>query len=178
MKPKMKLTDKIESVFSSRLKPAQVSLPDELLKHVDSDVEDALWFSGRDWHELTWLDWQHHSSAIFFFDADAFAYYLPSVLILSAQQPNEWMNAAHSLVGQLDRSPDPSGWTEDFASRFLGLNRAELNLLKEWLLYICEYDSYRGYGPAGSGPGETFGRAFDTLDLLEKEVERRSAGGG
>jgi hypothetical protein len=94
-------------------------------------------------------------------------------LLLSAQNPNEWLYAAFSLISNLDHSPNPEGWTESLVS-FLGLNPAELDVLKEWLLYIiCDYDSYRGWGIAASGPGETFGRAFDTISLLQKEVERR-----
>jgi len=91
----MKLAATIEHVFSSRAKPAQVRLADEVIQ-LDDDVEDALWFSGRDWHELTWQNWQEHSDAIFFFDPEAFAYYLPSILLLSAQNPNESLNVAHS----------------------------------------------------------------------------------
>lgn len=175
MKPEMRLTDKIERVFSTRTKPAQVRLADDVLQ-LDFEVEEALWFSGRDWHEVTWQDWQDHDSAIFFFDSEAFAYYLPSVLLLSAQQPKEELAAANSLISQLDCSPDPKGWPEGFASRFLELNQSELGVLREWLLHVCQYTVYRRFGLAGSGPGDTFGRAFDTVNLLEKEVERRRGG--
>ena len=169
---KVKLSEKIERVFSTRPKPPQVRLDDEVIQ-LDDDVEDALWFSGHDWHELTWQNWQEHNDAIFFFDPEAFAYYLPSILLLSAQNPNESLNAADSLIGELDRTPDPEEWPEGFVNRFIELNRAELDILKEWLLQVCEYLPYRGWGIAASGPGDTFGRAFDTIDLLQKEVERR-----
>ena len=124
----MKIAEKIEHVFSHRTKPAEVRLADGVFQ-LDSDVEEALWFSGRDWHELSWQDWQEHSSAIYFFDAETFAYYLPSVLALSAQNPDGTLNAADSLINELDQSPDSEGWSEGFANRFLELNRAELNLL-------------------------------------------------
>jgi|SRR5215470_5922983 len=176
MTPEMTLNDKVERIFSSRPKPTQV-IDDGVLK-LDSDVEEALWFFGRDWRELTWQDWQAHSAAIYFFCPEAFAYYLPSVLRLSAQNPSEELMAADSLISQLDCSPEPEGWPEGIASRFLGLNAAELDVLKEWLLQVCEYVPYRRWGIAGSGPGDTFGRAFDTLDLLQKEVERRRFGNG
>ncbi|HET8823509.1 MAG TPA: hypothetical protein VFM77_00145, partial [Terriglobales bacterium] len=71
----MTLAEKIEHVFSSRTRPAQV-VPDQVLQF-DSDVEEALWFSGRDWRDLTWQDWQEHSCAFYFFRPEAFAYYLP-----------------------------------------------------------------------------------------------------
>ena len=167
----MPLAEKIERAFSSRSKPAVVRIADGVFQ-LDSDVEDALWFSGRDWHELTWEDWREHSSAIYFFDCEAFAYYLPSVLLLSGQNPNEWLQAADSLINDLDRSPDPEWWTEGLERRFLSLNRSELDVLKEWLLEICNYTPYKGVGLAAAGPGDTFGRAFDTLNLLQKEVER------
>jgi hypothetical protein len=174
---KLILSEKIERVFSTRPTPAHVRLADEVIQ-LDDDVEDALWFSGRDWHELTWQNWQEHSAAIFFFDPEAFAYYIPSILLLSAQNPNESLNAADSLIGELDRTPDPEEWSEAFVSRFLELNLAELDMLKEWLLEVCEYVPYRRSGIAASGPGDTFGRAFDTLDLLRKEVERRRLSSG
>lgn len=168
----MKLTEKIERAFAARPKPAQVRLADDVLQ-LDSDVEESLWFSGRDWHGLTWKDWQDHSSAIFFFDPEAFAYYLPSMLLLSVENPGESLTVADSLISQLDRSPDVEGWTEGFAGHFLELNPAELDVLKEWLLQVCEYAPYKRWGIAASGPGDTFGRAYDTVDLLQKEIERR-----
>lgn len=172
----MNLAEKIERAFASRPKPTQV-IGDNVLQ-LDSDVEEALWFSSRDWHELTWQNWQEHSCAIYFFDPGAFAYYLPSVLLLSAQNPNDSLNAADSLISVLDCSPDPEWWTDGLQRRFLGLNLAELNVLKEWLLQICEYVPYKGLGFSASGPGDTFGRAFDTVDLLQKEVERRRLASG
>lgn len=177
----MNLPEKIERVFSSRPKPAQVRLADDVLKHDpdmkflrdDPDVKDAIWFSGRDRHELTWQNWQEHASALSFFDAGGFVYYLPSVLLLALQNPSDWLSAADSLIGQLDRTPDPEGSHDVFDSRFLELNRAELEVLKEWLLQVSEYAPYKSWGIAASGPGDSFGRAFDYVDLLQKEVERR-----
>ena len=173
----MTLAEKIERVFSHRPKPAQVRLDDGVIQ-LDFEVEEALWFSGRDWRELTWQDWQEHSSAIYFFDPEAFAYYLPSVLVLSAHNPSVSLFAADSLINELDQSPDTEGWKLGLASRFLVLNSAELAVLKEWLLQVCEYVPYKRWGIAGSGPGDTFGRAFDTVDLLQKEVERRLRANG
>jgi hypothetical protein len=168
----MTLADKIKSTFAFRQMPDEVVTPLEL-QQLDSDVEEALWFSGRDWHGLTLRDWLEHPCAILFFSSDAFAYYLPSVLLLSIENPTEYLDVANSLISQLDRSPDTQGWTENFVNRFLALNVAELEVLKEWLLQICEYVPYKRWGIAASGPGDTFGRAYDTVDLLQKEVERR-----
>jgi hypothetical protein len=117
----MNLAEKIERAFAGRQMPLDLVGAGNLV-HPDSDVEDALWFIGRDWHDLTWQDWQEHSSAIHCFVPDAFAYYLQSVLLLSSQNPGEDLMAADSVIYELDQSPDGEGWTEGLVSRFLGMN--------------------------------------------------------
>lgn len=171
------LSEKIERTFGKRSRPTQVILDNRSLQ-LDADVKDALWFSGRDWHELTWGDWQDHSSAIFFFDPSSFAYYLPSILLLSHANPRDSLLVANSLISLLDRSPDTAEWTDDFANQFLILHPEELEVLKEWLIDVCEYVPYRRWGIAASGPGDTFGRAYETVDLLKTESERKHLADG
>lgn len=169
------LQEKIEAAFAGRTMPAEVIDPSVF--QFDSDVDEALWFAGRDWRELRWKDWLEHSAAPLFFSREAFAYYLPSLLLLSAQNPNDWSSAVDSLLGELDRSPSVEGWNEHFTRRFLGLRRAELDAMKEWLLCMCDSPFYRGYGYAACGPGERFARAFETVDLIQKELAQRESGG-
>jgi hypothetical protein len=172
----MTLQEKIECAFAGRRLPAELVEPEAYLQF-DSDVEEALWFAGRDWHELSWKDWLEHSSATLFFSREAFAYYLPSLLLLSAQNVSEWSYAVDSLIGELDRSPSVDGWNEHFTRRFLGLRSEELDVVKEWLLCLCESPCYRGYGVSASGPGERFARAFETVDLIQKELGQRQSDG-
>jgi hypothetical protein len=91
----MDLPEKIERAFAWREKPAEVVDPE---KHIqfDSDVEEALWFAGRDRHDIDWRDWQEHPEALGFFSRDALAYYLPSALLLSLRRPQEELVPASS----------------------------------------------------------------------------------
>jgi hypothetical protein len=173
----MTLAEKIERVFAHRAMPEAVVDMANCFQ-IDEDVEEALWFTGRDWHSITWDDWQKRPVAILFFSKRALGYYLPSVLLLSLQTPQQALNPAESLIWELDRSPSSEGWDDHFVSRFLGLKWTELDVLKGWLLQICEYTPYKRWGLAGSGPGDTFGRAFDTIDLLQKEIRRRPSTNG
>jgi hypothetical protein len=67
----MELSDKIRRAFASRPKPEEaVDVNNQI--QMDSDVEEGMWFSGRNWQEITWKDWQAHSSAIYYFSKDAF----------------------------------------------------------------------------------------------------------
>lgn len=167
----MTVQTRIEEVFAGRQRPAEVL--DSAVTQFDSDAEECLWFAGRDWHELTGKDWQEHRCAIYFFSPEAFAYYLPSLLLLSAQDPSAEMEAADVLISYLDLSPSVDGWPENFAPRFLELRSEELDVLKEWLLCICESPAYRGWGLSASGAGNRFGRAFETVNLLQEEIQRR-----
>jgi hypothetical protein len=92
----MELTEKIKTAFAWRVKPTEVVEPEQYIQF-DSDVQEALWFTGRDWHDIIWCDWQEHPVALGFFSRDAFAYYLPSVLLLSLQRPQEELVSASSI---------------------------------------------------------------------------------
>lgn len=80
------LINKIERAFS------QLQIPDEVVEmegrfQIDSDVEDGLWFRGRDWRELTNADWEKRHWGFGFLNSKASAYYLPSILVLAIQNP-------------------------------------------------------------------------------------------
>src|SRR5579864_4295114 len=96
----MTLSERIERAFEHR------EMPDSVVDmtnrfQIDSDVEEALWFTGRDWHSITWDDWQKHPVATTFFSKEALGYYLPRVLVLSLQRPQEALNPAESLIREL-----------------------------------------------------------------------------
>jgi hypothetical protein len=76
---------------------------------------------------------------------------------------------------ELDRSPSIDGSNDSFGGRLSGLHSQEYEVIKEWLLRLCEYVPYKRRGIAGSGSGDMFGRAFETVDLLQRETERLTA---
>jgi hypothetical protein len=126
----MNLTEKIEKAFASRPMPTQILDP-SACKHFDSDVEDALWFTGRDWHDITWMDWEDHSWGMTYLWGEVFAYYLPSVLILSLQLPEEPLLVADELIRRLDISPDVENLSPILTAQFLGLGSEEYDAIKE-----------------------------------------------
>jgi hypothetical protein len=168
----MELIEKIENAFAHRRIPTEVVEMEDRLQ-IDSDVEEALWFAGRNWREITRDDWEKHNCAVFFLSNEAFAYYLPSLLSLTVRDPEHPPDlVVDSLIHLLDRTPDVSQWDLAFASRFLRFSKEEYAVLKEWLVFASEIPSLNGYGISGSGPGDRFGRAFDNVNLLLEESER------
>ena len=116
---------------------------------------------------------EEHYVATSFFSKDAFAYYLPSLLLVSLNDQNSVLMAAQSVIWDLDRTPSTEGWNDLFIEHFLGLRFNEYEAMKEWLLQLCEYPAYKRCGNAGSGPGDSFGRTYDTVVLLQQESVRR-----
>jgi hypothetical protein len=102
--------------------------------------------------------------SIYAFTPEAFAYYLPSIVCLSIQFPEKWFFPVDSLLRVLDCSPVVEYWDSFIVTRLIGLKQEEYQVLKEWILWFSENP------PAGLEVD--FGRAFDTIDLLENETNR------
>jgi|JI6StandDraft_1071083.scaffolds.fasta_scaffold170594_2 hypothetical protein len=158
----MNFHEKVEQAFKHRPKPVNVI---GISGPLTTEYVDALWFTDRDWKEITWEDWELHRDAVYAFTPEAFAYYLPSILILSSQRPTEWFWPADALLQVLDRSPTVAYWDDFLLTRFMGLRVAEYEVLSEWLVYLSEHESF-------AAP-ETLARSFDTINLLQKETEKR-----
>lgn len=165
------LIDKIEKAFAHRPMPAEV-VNMEGRSQIDSDVDDALWFQGRDWRGLTRDDWEKRHWGVIFLSPGAFAYYLPSLLVLAIQDPQHYPDLTiQSFMMELDRSPGKANWDPPLTDRFFGWSTEEYEAMKDWLLFASENIPGLFHGAAASGPGDGFGRAFETIDLLQKETE-------
>lgn len=157
----MTLVDRIESAFAHRKRPTAIAAASS---PVTSEDEDALWFVGRDWRDVTLEDWRKYSDAYFRFTPDAFRYFLPSILRESAKDSGCSFLAADYLVNELDRSPDVNLWNASFLKRFFGLEPEEYSSLREWLLHMSA---------SGSDFREdALTRAYETVELLHRETEK------
>ncbi|UTY59606.1 hypothetical protein [Massilia sp. erpn] len=149
----MDLLNEVVAAFGGRIRPLVVCGPNG--RRCTGD-DDALWFAGKDWRALSHRDWTAHPEAIHFLTPEAFRYYLPSILALSIEAPEEWLWPADALLMVLDRSPVPEYWDEFILTRLLGLADSEYAALEKWLLFIAEHASY----------SHSIDRAFDTIGLL------------
>jgi hypothetical protein len=162
----------IERAFGRRSVPAQV-IEMEGRVQIDSDIDDALWFQGRDWRDLTVDDWRRRHWGFGYMSPEGFAYYLASVLTLTLKNSKEYPDlAVQSFLWQLDRSPGVENLDPHVSHRYLEFTKEEFETLKEWMLWACDNVPNVFYGVASGGPGDGFGRAFDTLLLLQAEAEK------
>ena len=166
------LIELIERSFGHRLIPAKAIEMEGRLQ-IDSDIDDALWFQGRDWRDLTLEDWRRKHWGFNFLSPEGYVYYLQSILILTLRNPKEYPDlAVDSFLWKLDRSPGVENLDPAIYDRYLPLTNEEFEALKQWILWACENIPDVFYGAASGGPGDGFGRAFDTLTLLQAEAER------
>ena len=157
----MTLRAQVEAAFSMRKNPSLVVEP---RSPVTPEQRDAIWFAGRHWREVSWQDWQSHPDAFYSFVPEAFVFYLPSVLIGAMTAPNCELLAADALIGMLDRSPEPYHWDAFMTARLVGLEPAEYEVLKAWLLSRSE--------EVKTSDEDSLIRAYETVDLLAQETER------
>jgi hypothetical protein len=157
----MTLKDKIKLAFEHRTMPQTLATPGARLT---GDDDNANWFSGKDWRDLTQEDWEVHYSAVAFFSREAFAYYLPSILSLTADGQCDLL-AADQIIGSLDRSPTIAHWDDWLSTRLLGLTDEEYEVMKEWLLSLSGCD-------IGFNGEDGLTRAYQTVDLLQQETNR------
>src|SRR5581483_5957611 len=158
--PALRLVRRIERAFAHRGKPQVLinrSVP------LDDD-EDALWFAGRDWREITAQDWNDHSDAFFRLAPDAFRYYLQSILCLVAKNPDESLLAADALVNCLDRTSNPEWWDQFLLDRLQGLEIDEYDAISGWIAMLSEKS--RCYKE------DSLTRAYQTIHLLHAEAEK------
>jgi hypothetical protein len=150
------MIDEIESAFAGRQRPDCVTkLP---ANDRDIDYVDTIWFSGRDWRELSREDWRAHQEAYAFLTPDAFAYFLPSILILSLRIPEEEFILVDRLEFDLATIRLDIDGEELARRRFGRLETRELETLLDWLAWRVE--SYASLSP------EEYARARGAIERL------------
>jgi hypothetical protein len=100
----------------------------------DSTLETLRIFSGRRWDEIAPLDLQQGWDAFSFFDARAYAYYLPSVMTLSLLD----FDKTHLSVLEIVEGLAASGDTIPQRAIMEHMSLDEAGLLFKWLNDIRE----------------------------------------
>ena len=139
-------------------------MPENLLgsRQLSEDEQgDVMAFAGKPWPEVTCQMVEDHSEAVFWFSPEAFCYYLPGLLScgVAAGRPN--LLAYDSILGMLDRSPEPAYWDDFFVARWPSLSVAECEACQCWLRWLESVGSAPPYE-------NTYARALKTLDLLKE----------
>lgn len=161
----MTLQESIKNAFAWRKMPECIIDSGNINQH-DSDVDDALWFTGRDRDTISREEWESHEAGISYFHKDAYAYYLPSLLGYAVDCPNEKFSPFNRLIVDMDVPLNIDDMNPVTASQLLGMKNEEYDVLKECIVYLSEFSAYDI--PRYHGPHDRLGRAFDMIDLIQE----------
>lgn len=153
--------EKISRAFAERSAPSVMTDSKQLS---DAEYEEVMSFHGMRWQDVTFEHVQRCPDAVFWFGPEAFCYYLPGMLSAGLKENRNDTNAYDSLIGCLDRSPEPDYWDDFFRPRWPLLTAAEVDAVAAWAqwLEIFEPDAYHP---------NTYERVQDTLTLLKWKAD-------
>lgn len=147
---------RIEAAFAGRPQPSVMT---DSLQLSDVEYEEAMAFKDVRWQEVTFAQVQRNSDAVFWFAPEAFCYFLPGILAAGLKEGRWDANAYDSLIGMLDRSPEPDNWDDFFLPRWMLLTADEVEAVAAWASWLAEVqpDAFHA---------NTYERVQDTLTLL------------
>jgi len=147
----------IEAAFARRAPPAVMT---DSLQLSDVEYAEVMAFDGLAWPEVTFAQVEAYADAVFWFAPEAFCYYLPGFLAAGLKEARWDTNAYDSLIGMLDRSPEPDYWDDFFRPRWTLLSAAETDAVAAWVRWFeaVQPDAFHD---------NTYERALATLALLK-----------
>lgn len=153
----------IQSAFADRAPPTVLSDSKQLS---DVEYEEVMVFDGMRWRDIEMSHVERGADAVFWFSPEAFCYYIPGFLTASLRENSLDSNAFDSIIGCLDRSPEPDNWDDFFAPRFTRFSIAELDAIAAWVRWVEMMlpDGFHEF---------TYGRVHDTLELLKLQAQDR-----
>ena len=153
----------IEAAFAHRARPEAMT---DSLQLSDAEYAEVMAFDGLAWCEVTFEQIEVNADAVFWFAPEAFCYYLPGFLAAGLREARLDSNAYDSLMGMLDRSPEPDYWDDFFRPRWTLLTAAELDAVAAWVRWFAavQPDAFHA---------NSYERALATLALLK---ERQTGG--
>jgi hypothetical protein len=155
--------DLIATAFPDRPPPKVMSDSKQLS---DTEYTEVMSYEGMRWQDVTFELVEDAPDAFFWFAPEAFCYYLPGILAAGLRD-NRWdSNAYDSLIGTLDRSPEPDYWDDFFLPRFELFSPLEIDAIAAWVKWLesVQPDAYLA---------NSYARALETLHLLKVRQARR-----
>ncbi len=124
-----------------------------------SEYLEAMNFHGLSWEVMDSDFLVKNSDALYAFTPEAFCYYLPAFLVHGFEHRQTPPVYVDTILGMLDRSPNPDLWDDSFRRRWTLLHVGECQVVEKWILALSECSE-------GAFDQLTLDRAFDTVQLL------------
>ena len=153
----------IGRAFAGREMPPTLT---DSLQLSDSEYAEVMSFRGLRWENVTFEQVRQCPDVVFWFSPEAFGYYLPGILAAGLTEARCDSNAYDSIIGMLDRSPEPDYWDDFFVPRWTRFSVDEIDGVAAWLDWLQAVQPDEAFS-------DTYRRAQDTLALLRMLAEDR-----
>ena len=150
----------VRGAFAGRAPPNEITDSKQLS---DSEYEEVMSFEGLHWQDVSVDLVEQAPDAVFWFSPEAFCYYLPGVLSAGIGAGRSDLLYFDTLIGCLDRSPEPDYWDDFFYPRFTLLSPQEIDAVSAWARWM-ELVQPEGYHEF------TYQRVQGTLELLRQRA--------
>lgn len=158
----MSIVDQIYVAFRCRSRPDATA---DTSRPLISDRLDAEHVGRHPREDLDWAFLQEHADALYAMTPESFRYYLPQFMVLSMRQSDVTPLFVSPIFQMLDAGPDETYWSDRFKLLWAGMTSDEYDAIKAWLIFMASTDG-------AWGDDVVLGRAFDTVDLLARDIER------
>lgn len=146
----------IDDAFAGRSLPSVWTDSTQL---TDGEYAEVMSFRGVQWKDVTFTQVAQCPDAVFWFSPEAFCYYLPGILAAGLREGRWDTNAYDSILGWLDRSPEPGYWDDFFLQRWPLLSVRETESVAAWARWLEIVQPEESLG-------NIYERVQDTLTLL------------
>ncbi len=135
MKQKVLLTE-LSEAFSGRDKPRTLPLGFQDPGSGEKEELESFLKTCRSKVDTSLLQWNY--AAWYYFDGIYLAYFLPEILKLAVERPDNNLLIFHFIVWELERAGSVMGLPDNLQEKWLFLSENELVSVLNWLLYLVE----------------------------------------
>lgn len=157
---KIALLKLISSSFEHRPIPSELTLSKQL---TDDEYSEINSFQNKYWSEITCEQLDYFYDIIFWLSPEAFCFYLPGILSAGIKEDRTDLLIYSSILGMLDRSPNPAYWDNFFLERWPLLTESECKAVQDWVLWLASNEETVFYK-------NTLDRVLETLELLKQGI--------
>lgn len=159
----MNTIDVIREAFRGRVMPAVMV---SSLEVSPEEYREVMILDKRHWSSITCEELDHHHEIVFWLSPMAFCYFLPGIMSAGIKEGRPDLLVNYSIIGMLDRTPEPDYWDSFFVERWPLLSMEECEAVQEWVFWLSSFKDLSFYE-------NSFERALDTLDCLKKAKRGR-----
>lgn len=156
----------IEQAFAWRPPPQYYYTESSQL--FEDEKAEVLFYQGQDWRSFTCAHLQKDFDLLSLITPDAYCYCLPGIMSAVIRENQRDLIIVESIIGCLDRPPNPDNWDDFFLSCWTRFTLEEYDAIEQWLWWL-----YKQNPDGWFLENDRICQSIDTLTLLRAPREKQ-----